>query len=261
MPTIERINVTPLKGTLVHHPERVVLTERGIAGDRLFYLVDEWGEIFSGSSFGPLVRLRASFDAAAERLTIAFPDGTEVTGPANALGDGQTTNFYGRPVPAHTVEGPFSEAVSAFCSRPLRLLRCDREGDGIDVDPVTLVSTASVRDLAERGKHDGELDARRFRMSFDLGGCEPYEEESWAGRAVRIGEAAVEVGGQVPRCVFTTKDPETGEKDWNTLTKIAAYRPRIAGDGGLPFGVYARVIRGATVGIGDTVGSLSDAPA
>lgn len=257
MPTVERINVTPMKGTLVHHPERVVLTDRGIAGDRLFYLVDEWGEIFSGSTFGPLVRLRASFDAGQERLTIAFPEGIEVTGPANELGDGRTTNFYGRPVAARTVEGPFSEALSAYCSRPVRLLRCDREGDGLDVDPVTLVSSASVRDLAERGKHEGDLDARRFRMTFDLDGCEPYEEESWAGGAVNIGEAIVEVGGQVPRCVFTTKDPETGEKDWNTLTKIAAYRPRIAGDGGLPFGVYARVIHGATVGVGDAVGPVA----
>ncbi|HEX7246764.1 MAG TPA: MOSC domain-containing protein [Actinomycetota bacterium] len=251
MPTIERINVTPMKGTLVHHPERAELTATGIAHDRLFYLIDEWGEIFSGSTYGTLVQLRVSFDADAERLTIAFPDGFEVIGPADGLGASHTTNFYGRPVAAREVDGPFSEAISAFCSKPLQLLRCEREGDGIDVEPITLVSTASVRDLAERGRYEGDLDARRFRMTFELEGCEPYEEESWAGRRVQLGDAVIEVGGQVPRCVFTTKDPDTGEKDWNTLTEIAKYRPRIAGDGGLPFGVYARVTRPAMIRTGD----------
>jgi uncharacterized protein YcbX len=70
---------------------------------------------------------------------------------------------------------------------------------------------------------------------------------------VQLGDAVIEVGGQVPRCVFTTKDPDTGERDWNTLTEIAKYRPRIAGDGGLPFGVYARVARPATIRTGDAL--------
>ena len=253
MPTLERISVTPVKGTAVHHPGTVTLTETGISQDRLFYLVDEWGELFSGSTFGALVRVHAEVDEASRRLTLTFPGGVEVTGASDALGAPETTNFYGRPVAAHAVEGPFAEALSTFCSKPLRLLRCDRDGDGIDVEPITLVSTASVRDLAERGRYGGELDARRFRMTLGLAGCEPYEEESWAGQLVEVGEATIEVGAQVPRCVFTTKSPDTGDKDWDTLTQIAKYRPRIAGDGGLPFGVYARVIRAGVIRVGDPV--------
>ena len=253
MPALARISVTPVKGTAVLHPKTVTLTETGIAHDRLFYLVDEWGELFSGSRFGPLVRLQAELGAASERLTFRFPDGTEVGGACNTLGAAETTNFYGRPVAAHVVEGPFAEAISAFCSKPLRLLRCDRDGDGVDVDPITVVASASVRDLAERGRYEGELDARRFRMTLELDGCEPYEEESWAGGLLQVGEATVEVGDQVPRCVFTTKDPDTGDKDWDTLTQIAKYRPRIAGGGGLPFGVYARVMQPGVIGVGDRV--------
>ena len=94
---------------------------------------------------------------------------------------------------------------------------------------------------------------RRFRLNLELEGCEPYEEDTWEGRHVRVGDATIEVTGQVPRCVFTTKHPETGEKDWDTLTQIARYRPRIAGGGGLPFGMYARVVTPGTVRIGDEV--------
>lgn len=257
MPSLERISLTPVKGTAVLHPETVSLTEAGIPQDRIFYLVDEWGELFSGSTFGPLVRVHADVDGASECLALRFPDGTEVTGRCDVLGASETTNFYGRPVAAHVVEGPFSEAMSRYCSKPLRLLRCDRDGDGVDVEPITVVSSASVRDLAERGRYEGELDARRFRMNLVIEGCEPYEEESWAGRLVQVGDAVIEVGEQVPRCVFTTKSPDTGDKDWDTLTQIAKYRPRIAGDGGLPFGVYARVAQPGTARVGNTVKTLS----
>ena len=253
MPTLARLSVTPVKGTLVHHPDEVRLTEAGIPGNRLFYLVDERGELFSGPDHGPLVRIRASYDAARERLTLRMPDGSEVDAAADDLGDAAVTNFYGRLVAAHVVHGPFADAFSAFCAKPLRLLRCDLDGEGADIEPITLVSFESVRDLGRRGGHAGPLDARRFRLNLEIEGCDPYEEDTWEGRHVRVGDATIQVAGQVPRCVFTTKDPDTGDKDWDTLTQIAKYRPRIAGGGGLPFGVYARVVAPGTVHTGDTV--------
>jgi uncharacterized protein YcbX len=253
MPTIARFSVTPMKGTVVHHPASVELTETGIPGNRLFYLVDEWGGLFSGVDFGPLVRIRAEYDDDDEVLSLRFPDGTVVSGAADVLGAGETTDFYGRPVAAHVVEGPFAAALSEFCAKQVRVLRCDRDGDGNDVEPITLVSFESVRDLGRRGGFDGELDARRFRLNLELEGCEPYEEDTWSGRRLDIGEATIEVGGQVPRCVFTTKHPDTGEKDWDTLTQIAKLRGRIEGRKGLPFGMYACVVRAGVVRVGDAV--------
>ena len=253
MPTLARLSVTPVKGTAVIHPEVATLTASGIPGNRLFYLMNEWGELFSGTEFGPLVQIRADYDPMSEILSLRFPDRVDVTAPADALGAAETTDFYGRTVAAHVVEGPFAESISAFCSKSLRLLRCDVDGNGADVEPITVVSFDSVRDLAERGGLEGELDARRVRLNLELEGCEPYEEDSWAGREVRVGQATIEVGGQVPRCVFTTKSPDTGAKDWDTLTQIAKYRPRIAGGGGLPFGVYARVVQSGIVRVHDAV--------
>jgi uncharacterized protein YcbX len=253
MRTLARISVTPVKGTALHHPEQVDLTPAGIPANRRFYFVDELGELFSGSTFGPLVQIRATHDPESERLTLTFPDGFEVDGSTAELGPAHTTDYYGRPVPAREVEGPFAAAVSAFVSRPVRLLRCDRDGDGADVHPLTVVSSASVSDLAARGKHEEPLDARRFRINLELDGCDPYEEDAWDGRSVRVGEAIVRITGQIPRCVVTTQGPETGHKDWDTLTQIAKYRPRIVGDGGLPFGVYAHVETPGLVRVGDHV--------
>jgi len=111
-----------------------------------------------------------------------------------------------------------------------------------------------VHELGTRGGHEGPLDPRRFRMSFELAGCAPFEEDTWADREVTLGDVVVvRVAGQVPRCRVTNQDPLTGARDWNTLTQIARQRERIPGDGGLPFGVYARVITPGRVRVGDPV--------
>ncbi|MGH2629697.1 MAG: MOSC domain-containing protein [Actinomycetota bacterium] len=252
MRALARINVTPVKGTALVHPEAATVSLTGIAENRRFYLVDERGALFSGSTFGQLVRIRSSYDPEDERLGLLFPDGTEVAGPADALGSSEVTDYYGRPVPSRMVEGLFGDALSAYCGRPVRLLRCDRDGDGADVEPLTIVSLASVDDLSTRGGRTDELDPRRFRITLELDGCAAYEEDTWHGRRVRVGDVTIRVDGQVPRCVVTTQDPDSGMKDWNTLTQIARLRPRIPG-GGLPFGMYARVDTPGSVRIGDPI--------
>jgi uncharacterized protein YcbX len=259
MKAIARLSVTPVKALRLSHPERVELTAAGIPADRRFFLVDEDGALFDGSDHGPLLQVIPDYQAADERLALAFPSGERVAGASDELGEPIRTDFFGRPVEAHLVEGPFGEALSSFVGRGLRLARVDRDGDGLDVHPLTLVSSASVRDLAVRGGAVGELDARRFRMNLEIDGCEPYEEDGWDGREVEVGGATIRVHGQVPRCVVTTLGPDTGTKDFRTLTEIARYRPRIGGRGGLPFGMYAEIVEPGPVAVGDPVEPLSPA--
>jgi uncharacterized protein YcbX len=258
MALIARINVTPVKTLALEHPAEVQLDAMGIPGNRLFYLVDDTGRLFSGTRFGPLQTVRPTYDPVAERLTMTFPDGSVVDGDAAAFAESLVTDFYGRPVRAHVVPGPWSEALSSFAGSALRLARCDVPGDGSDVYHVTMVSRASVEELARRGAWTrGEpLDPGRFRMTFELDDCDPHEEDSWAGRRVRFGEATLRVYGQVPRCAVTTQDPATGLKDFDTLKVILTYRPRMGDQEGIPFGMYAEVERPGRVRVGDRVEAL-----
>ncbi len=256
MRTVWRFSITPVKGMALQHPPRVDLGPTGISGSRRFYLVDASGALFSGGAFGPLVRVRPAYDPVTERLTLTFPDGRVVDGEAAVLGASISTDFYGRPVRAREVVGPLAKAITAFVGRPVTLARCDRDGDGVDVHPLTVISNASVSDLAARGRFEGSLDARRFRINVEIDGCDPYDEDAWQDRRLRVGHAIIRVVGPIPRCVVTTQNPETGERDWNTLTQLARYRPRIAGDGGLPFGVYARVEQPGRAAVGDRVDLL-----
>jgi uncharacterized protein YcbX len=121
---------------------------------------------------------------------------------------------------------------------------------------VSLVSTASLDELGRQGGENGTVDGRRFRMLFELDGCEPHEEDLWVKRQVRIGEALVYVRGDVGRCAITTQNPQTGVPDFDTLRTIKEYRAETANEKGkkhLPFGVYGEVVEPGRVAVGARV--------
>jgi uncharacterized protein YcbX len=251
--------VTPVKALRLSHPREADLTEGGIPTDRRFYLIDEAGALFDATDLGSLLRIVPEYDPATEQLRCTFPGGSVVEGIVDRLGATVTTDFFGRPVEGRLVGDGFSEAFSSALGRPVRLVRVTRDGDGQDVHPLTIVSSASVREIGSRGDRP-DLDARRFRINLEIDGCDPYEEDSWDGGLVRVGEATIRVGGQIPRCIVTTLAPDTGDKDFTTLNLIARSRPRIDGRRGLPFGMYAEVVEPGRVRVGDPVEPLSAGP-
>jgi uncharacterized protein YcbX len=257
--TLTRLSVTPVKALRLSHPREAQLTAEGIPGDRRFYLIDEAGALFDASDDGNLLRIVPGYDPTTERLRCTFPDDSVVEGAADRLDGEVTTDFFGRPVQGRLVADGFSEKFSAALGRPLRLVRVTRDGDGQDVHPLTIVSSASVRDIGSRGDRP-DLDARRFRINLEVDGCDPYEEDGWDGALVRVGEATIRVRGQIPRCIITTLAPDTGQKDFKTLNLIARHRPRIEGRRGLPFGMYAEVVEEGLVRVGDPVRPLSPSP-
>jgi uncharacterized protein YcbX len=250
VPTLARISTTPVKSLLLHHPEEVELGSLGLARDRRFYLVRENGRLLAGLHHGPLALVRADWDPGADRLTMTFPDGSVVDGEVELV-EPVLTDFWGHRVEGRAVAGPWAEALSDYAGRPARLVKADVPAGAVDVEPLTLVSSESVEELARHAGLEG-LDARRFRMLLEIEGCEPHEEDTWRGRRARLGEAVIEIGGPVPRCATTTRDPATGKRDLDTLREIAAYRGKRDGKK-IDFGVYAQVVRPGRVRVGDPV--------
>ncbi len=93
-------------------------------------------------------------------------------------------------------------------------------------------------------------------MLFELGGCEPHEEDGWLKRHLRIGDSVVRIRGDVGRCAITTQNPETGAPDLDTLRTISAYRGFTENEKGerhIPFGIYGEVLGPGRVALGDSV--------
>ena len=115
---------------------------------------------------------------------------------------------------------------------------------------VTLLSTASIARLEREA--GSPVDARRFRLLFAVDGCDPHEEDEWIGRRVQIGAAIVELLGPIDRCAVTTRHPETGVRDLDTLRLIRDYRGLRDGKH-VDFGVFGDVERPGRVRVGDSV--------
>jgi len=249
MPSVELISITPVKCFHLSHPDSVELTEDGVREDRRFVLVDGDDRRLRSSLTSWPQPLRAEYDADREWLRIAFPNGTRLNASALGAGAPRDIDFHGRVVRCESVEGPWTERLSELAGQPVRLMR-PLEHRAMRSNPVTLLSTASVERLAEEA---GEpVDGRRFRMLFTLSGCRPHEEDEWEGRLLRIGGAVVRAGGPVDRCAMTTRDPDTGARDLDTLRLIKEYRGT-SEHGTIDFGVYAGVERPGRVSVGDTV--------
>ena len=258
MATVTRISLAPVKGLALVHPDEVELERTGVLANRRFHVVDGEGRRYNQLRNGALVQVRPTYDPEREHLALAFPDGTVAAGDVS-LGESVTTDFYGRPVSGRFVEGPWTDALSQWAGRPLRLVQSP-PGAAIDRGRghASLVSKASLRALAPRGGRD-EVDGRRFRMLFELDGIDAHGEDEWVGRRVRIGEALVKIHGDVARCAITTQNPDTGEPDFDTLRTIAGYRRVTLSKKGkkqIPFGIYGEVLEPGPVGLGDGVEPL-----
>lgn len=259
MRTVSRLSIAPVKGLALVHPQEIKLESFGVAENRRFHIVDDEGRRYGQIRNGTLVRIAPSYDGEADLLSLLFPDG-DVVAAEVVLGEQIVTDFYGRAVPGRVVQGPWNEAVSAYAGKPLRLVKTDEPGAGVDRGngSVSLLADASLEELARNAGREA-VDARRFRMLIGVDGCEAHEEDEWVGQLVRVGAAVVRVHEEVARCAITTQDPDSGVPDFDTLREIKSYRGTRSDDGThIDFGVFGEVEEPGLVRFGDTVETLLD---
>jgi uncharacterized protein YcbX len=251
---IVEMSYSPVKGLGLLYPTEVELTAAGVASNRRFFLVDEHLQMVNGKRLGRLVLVKPELDEAANRLTLRFPDGGDVTGEVE-LGASVETSFLGRPRPGRLVHGPWSAALSAWAGQPLRLVAPAAGSVGVDrgvAGGVSVASLASVERLAEALGVD-TIDRSRFRMLFWVDGLDAHAEDAWVGHEVTLGEAVVQFRGHVGRCVVTSQNPATGVADLDTLGGLGSYRDPAATTAPLALGVWGEVVRNGRVRLGDAV--------
>jgi uncharacterized protein YcbX len=253
-PAVTRLSTTPIKGFALSHPDTIELDSNGAVGDRDFFVVDDKSRLLSITRTGEFASWRAVFDRRSDLLEIMSEDGQRLAAPATGSRP-LAVDFSGtRPIPGHLVEGPWNDWLSEIAGQPVFLVRTETPGAAFDEYPMTMLSDESV---AELGRHapDGSIDARRFRMLIGFSGVSAYAEETWHGQTVRIGSAALRMGGPVPRCNATTRNPDSGDSDLKTLHLIHQHRGRQTNEfgDGLNLGVYAEVVTPGTISVGDNI--------
>jgi uncharacterized protein YcbX len=91
------------------------------------------------------------------------------------------------------------------------------------------------------------LDPLRFRANLYISGSRPWAEFEWIGRQILVGQARLRVLKRIVRCPATQVNPATGARD--------ADPPRWLREafGHADLGVYAEVIEGGRVSVGDAL--------
>ncbi|MFI5227150.1 MAG: MOSC domain-containing protein [Candidatus Limnocylindrales bacterium] len=253
MISVGRLSVAPVKGLALQHPDSIDLSENGVPEDRRFFLIDETGRLVDGLIAAELVRVEAWADPGGTCLRLSLPDGTAVDADVRTA-EAIETRMYGRTVLGHVVEGPWAPALAALAGRPIRLIRTDAPGGTRAQHQASLVSDGSLGRLGDQ-LGVGAVDGRRFRMLIELLGGADHEEDTWIGGRVAVGDVVLRISGPIPRCAITTHDPDSGERDLDTLRAIREYRGLRNGKD-LDFGVYGEIERPGRIAVGDELAVL-----
>ena len=169
----------PVKSMGGESLEHVELDARGLVGDRRYAVVDGDGKLSSGKDSRRFRRRDEVFSYAA---------GTSADGRVEVSLNGSTWLVGDDDLDA--------ELSRAF-GDPVRVL-AEADVPYFDDGPVSLVGTASLAWC--RSELGVDADPRRTRTNLVLETTEPFEEETWAGRSLRIGSVELSVDRRLERC-------------------------------------------------------------
>jgi uncharacterized protein len=271
----------PVKSMRGESLDAAVVEPWGLAGDRRWMLVDPDGTAITAREVNRLLLLVpeltdaglriAAPDAGVAPLEVAEPD------PARQV---PVTIFSSR-VTAAVAGDDATRWLTDLLGRPARLVHLDdparrptEPGYGATDDvvsfadgyPLLLASEASLTALNDQvlaGADHGRdpLPMTRFRPNLVVAGAEAWAEDDW--RTIRVGGAGAD--GAVfrlvkgcARCVMTTVDPDTAEREKEPIASLARVRRF---DRATWFGVnLVPDTPGATIRVGDRVEVLDAVP-
>lgn len=239
---VRSVGFTPVKGTRHLSLPEAEFDELGPVGDRRYCLVDvDRRRVLRTVQNPALLAVVARFHG--EELETTLPDGRSVRAVPETSGETLTCDYWDRPVEAALTQGPHDALFSSWLGTSLRLAKVPR-GDVVYGQPLTVVATASIRDLAAHVEHPDLLsEAARFRATCLVDTDTPFVEETWAGQQLSLGEVRVRIGEPIPRCAVIDLDPATGARGPRLLKRLAEYRSGNA-EGEPFFGVYAQIVGG-----------------
>lgn len=130
-------------------------------------------------------------------------------------------------------------------AQPAQIVKAGVAMTDTDYPSISIFGLGSHQALSARIGQD--LSPLRWRGNLWVDGLAPWGEFDWVGRDVQLGTAVLHVEERITRCKATSANPETGQIDADTLGALNG------GFGHQEFGVYARVLSGGVVALGDTV--------
>ncbi len=245
---IDTIYRYPIKGLTPEPMSQVTLHPgRAIAWDRAFALAqgdcefnDDAPAWRPKTEFLCLARnieaahLTARFNPTSRSLTLIAPDGAALDAdPFTEPGRASITDFIAAALPTAMRGTPRFVHVENHSF-------CDHDGQVISL--IGLPSLQSLSDAVGSPRQP-----MRFRANLYLTDLDPWQEFTWLGRTLAIGEARLQVIERINRCAATCVNPETLQRDANPVKEL------MTEFGHVDCGVFAQVVHGGPIAPGDTI--------
>jgi uncharacterized protein YcbX len=251
----------PLKGFTPERCERLTVLPGGrVAGDRVlnFRFADtpvadtEWCRKYHGvvlANTPGLACLNVRFDQARQKLRIALGGTVLAEETLDDAGRQRLVAALTRYVQS-LAENPLKDQPQRL---PLKLVgggAAPRYQDN-QAGQVTLHSRES---LASAGVALGDthLDEQRFRHNIVIDGVAAWQEQSWVGGRVRVGNVEFQTVVPKVRCLATHANPQSGVRDLEVMpTLVRAFAQQQP-----TFGVGLLSDAGGEIRVGDAVSAI-----
>lgn len=263
---LSEINVYPIKSLGGVFLESSTVENRGLQFDRRWMLVDENNKFLTQREFPKMAtvsveifkdRLGVSLDG--KSLEIPFKTGAEETKVVKVWSSRCRAEIYG-----DNINEWFRDVLQTDCrlalmpeqtTRKVSYFYAIRQDDAVsfaDGYPVLLIGEESLNDLNSR--LGAPVPMNRFRPNLVVSGADAFAEDGW--KQIKIGDAIFHVVKPCGRCVMTTIDQTSGEKQGTEpLKTLAKYRvPKRSVKKKILFGqnLIAENV-GAVINVGDKI--------
>jgi uncharacterized protein len=233
---VSELHIYPIKSCRGIAVPSAEVEARGLACDRRYMLVDAKGRFLTQREHPRMALI--DVQPAAGGWRVAAPDRPPLHVPVRPAGGRECeVNVWRDTVQATLAPEDlnfwFSEFMGFACGlvymdehqhRPVTHASAefDDEVGFADSAPLLLISAGSLADL--NGRLAKPVTMRHFRPNIVVDGAAPFAEDAW--RTIGIGGAEFAVAWPCSRCVLTTIDPATGEKDarGEPLETLKSYR-------------------------------------
>ena len=267
---VSSIHIYPIKSTKGISLPHAKVEELGLAFDRRFIISDPSGQFITARTEPRLCLVKTKLIA--QGLELSAPEMPTLTLSYEEFTDEyQNVTIWDDEVAGQLCSNSASKWFSDYLQRPCRLLffgeSSSRErkpntdnsrklafADGY---PLLLISQASLDNLNSRLEDNQQqsVSMAQFRPNIVIDNCSPFDEDTW--QHIRIGEVEFKVSKPCERCIFTTVNPESGEKhpQQQPLRTLKSFRK--ADNGEVFFGQNLIALNSGTINQGDALTVIS----
>lgn len=238
MITVSGLHIHPVKSCASVALERMRLDAWGPCDDRRLMIVSASGKFITQRTTPRLALVDVERDA--ERLRLRAPAAPPIEIVLDPAGERIATTVWSHHGDAIRVSREADAWLSQWLGETVMLVGCPPKMDRIanrdwvdhdapvgfaDAYPILLTTEGSLDAL--NGRLERAIPMSRFRPNLVLKGCEPFAEDDW--RRIRVGSVTLDMVKPCDRCVVTTIDPATAQKQREPLATLARFRRSKAG--------------------------------